>query len=187
MNDEVVEPGGNDVGKFCSLALDAQDNPHISCYDATEGFRNLLYIRQSDGEWQSAETVHANANDTGKYSSLVLDDQDNPHIGFYDGTYGNLLYIRKWGGVWQPVETADDSSDDVGRYASLAFDDRGEPFITYHNSVDGDVWCAYRHLASSVTTQGTVSPDLAIYPNPFGNEGTRVAFRIPEGDVLEFL
>jgi hypothetical protein len=85
---EIVDSAG-DVGYYTSLALDSNDNPHISYCDATN--RDLKYIRMSGGVWSAPITLD-NAGDVGYYTSLALDSNDNPHISYQDHTNIDLKY-----------------------------------------------------------------------------------------------
>ena len=75
------------VGEYSSLALDSNDNPHISYNRWTN--RDLKYAHY-DGSW-NLEIVDSEG-EVGKYTSLVLDSNNNPHISYYDSTNDDLKY-----------------------------------------------------------------------------------------------
>ncbi|OQX18769.1 MAG: hypothetical protein BWK80_37745 [Desulfobacteraceae bacterium IS3] len=87
----------DDAGMYSSIAADSSGNIHISYYAGkwnaayyrSEG--SLNYVNNASGEWIS-EAVD-NQNDTGLYSSLLIDDAGYVHISYYEQTDGNLKYI----------------------------------------------------------------------------------------------
>ncbi len=128
----IVDTTG-DTGRWVSLSVDSQGNPHIS-YNyfldpngAPVG--DLKYATRSGGVWtrQSIDT----AGNVGEYTSIALDSQGNPHISYYDNTNGNLKYARRSGGNWT-VETVE-TTGNVGAYSSLALDAQDNPRIAYQD------------------------------------------------------
>ena len=55
------------VGEYTSLALDSEDNPHISYYDSTNG--DLKYATNKSGAWVT-ETVDSDEH-VGKFTVLI--------------------------------------------------------------------------------------------------------------------
>jgi hypothetical protein len=71
-----VDSSGN-VGQHTSLAIDVEDHPRVSYYDATAGALKYAYLGASG--WMS-ETV------PGEYDSLALDSTGRPSVSYYEGT-----------------------------------------------------------------------------------------------------
>lgn len=129
---ETVDIAGNS-GFFSSLVLDAAGNPHISYCDIVPGQEDcidLKYAQWTGSNW-SIEAVDA-AEDFGRYSSLALDADGNPHISYQAGypRYG-LQYAHRTGSDWA-IETVD-SAEGAGSFTSLALDAAGNPHISYHD------------------------------------------------------
>ena len=81
---ETVEQSGvcTYCGRYASLALDSDDNAHICTWDHldTGAYRHLdlIYARQEESGWHM-EVVDSEGA-VGSFSSLALDNQQNPHI-----------------------------------------------------------------------------------------------------------
>ncbi len=130
-NKNTVDPSQN-VGDYCSIALDSSNHPHISYYDSIN--QDLKYAHWSGSSW-IIETVDSTDN-IGEFTSLALDSNDNTHISYYDATNEDLKYAYFDGSTWT-IKTIDSSSD-VGSYSSLTIDTYDNPHISYydcHNSV----------------------------------------------------
>lgn len=139
---EVVDPASD--CKYTSLALDTNGNPHIAYYDhiATIPLQvgHLKYAVKNGDVW-SIESVDAPEwEDVGKYLSLALDSDGNPHISYYDETNHALKYAVKNHGAWR-IETLEDigyvTEGTGGMSMSTALDSKGYPHISYYNELDG--------------------------------------------------
>lgn len=78
-----------------SLTLDSYDHPHI-CYWGYNKYGNTKYLKYAsyNGYHWIIETIKINKS--GGWSiSLALDNQNNPHIIYYDPVNGDLKYVYK--------------------------------------------------------------------------------------------
>lgn len=139
-HNEMVDESGSD---HVSLALDADDEPHISYYNSSDG--DLMYAHYYGGSWhlQHVETI----SDTGKYTSIQVDSTGMPHIAFWDQGHEAVRYTRRVGADWQTetIAVVGGYGDDI----SLALDAQDRPHITYHDDTlhalrytyyDGAAW-----------------------------------------------
>ncbi|MEE9571656.1 MAG: FG-GAP-like repeat-containing protein, partial [Candidatus Neomarinimicrobiota bacterium] len=87
------------TGRYTSIKIDSNDRPHISYYDRTnENFKYAYYTgtgTESSCAGGSADWVCQTVNSAGsigKWTSLDLDSNYNPHITYYDATNRDLVY-----------------------------------------------------------------------------------------------
>ena len=127
---ETVDTNGSI--SFISIAVDSNDNPHMSYYQwIAPQDAHIKYAKWTGSGW-SIETVDS-IGDLYRYgTSIVLDTNDNPHIGYHDFRKGDLKYA-KWTGSGWSIETVD-SYGDVGGWPSLALDSNDRPHMSYLNS-----------------------------------------------------
>lgn len=115
-----------------SLAIDHLDNLHVSY--STEHL--VRYGRKVNGSW-SVQTIGNLLNRYGYSSSLVLDSQENPHIGYQNYThYHKILEYIYWDGN-QWVKYIPDNTWSVGYHISLVLDSHDRPFIAHIDDLNG--------------------------------------------------
>ncbi len=103
------------------------------------------------------ETVDSDG-DVGCYSSVAIDDDHRPHIGYYDDTNGNLKYAAWTGSGWW-IDTVD-SDGDVGMSTSIALDGTGNPHISYYDSTNGNL--KYTRRSGGTWNTETVDSDGSV-------------------------
>jgi len=127
---------GDDL--YLSMALDSEGNPHISFIEHIEyGNRPLKYAKWNGSSWEIS-TVFNHVGDVGGYTSIAIDEQDNPHISFY----GNLmLKYAHWTGSSWIIETVDSGYEDaIGLFTSIALDSEGNPHFSYISTWFPEPW-----------------------------------------------
>ena len=123
-----------EIGMWSSLALDSNDNPHISYYHYKNGsIGDLKYAKWTGTTWD--KTTVDSTGDVGMHTSIALDLQDNPHVSYYDNTNKDLKYAKWNGTTWD--KTTVDSTGDVGWEPSISVDSKGQPHISYYDVTNG--------------------------------------------------
>lgn len=175
-----------DVGLWTSVAVDSDDYPHISYYDATN--TRLKYATWTGSTWSTEVVDDPPKTDVGQYTSLAL-DPTYPAVGisYYDFTNEDLKYAISNECVWS-IEVADDGNgDNVGQYTSLAFTSSGHPCISYYDDTDDDLLYAEgtpTDLTSSpwLEREGSESARFSFFsqslPNPFTHR-TMITYDLP--------
>jgi hypothetical protein len=135
----------DNVGSDSSLAIDSNDNLHVTYLDNTNG--NLEYMTYDGSSWSTPVSLDSTDN-VGSDSSLAIDSSDNLHVTYRDYTNHNLEYMTHDGSSWStPVSL--DSTDIVGDYSSLAIDSNDNLHVTYRDitnynleymTYDGSSW-----------------------------------------------
>ncbi|MDP6155652.1 MAG: PKD domain-containing protein [Candidatus Thermoplasmatota archaeon] len=125
------------VGNYNSIALDTNNNPHISYYDFSNVYLKYSYY---DGLlWH--DLIADGQFGSGFYTSLALDSNNHPHISYFISGSNDLKYTYFDGVQWH-YEIVD-SQGDVGMWTSLALDSNNLPHISYFDSYNGDLKYAY--------------------------------------------
>ena len=133
------ENGQTINGRFCSLALDARGNPHISFGDNT----STRTIVRATGyyPWSSVSYAPYQGVSPGSYSSLAIDAQGNERLAFYAPSRRSLgcaPYTNV--APYDPfADSIVDQVGDVGQYPSLALDAQGIPRISYYDATSRDL------------------------------------------------
>jgi len=84
----------DDAGAFTGIAVDNQDNLHIS-YCTTDGTRGrLMYITNTSGSW-AKETADEDEPSVGIYCAIDVDPSGNPHISHYDYIDQDVRYSTR--------------------------------------------------------------------------------------------
>lgn len=126
------------VGLYNSLALDVDDNPHISYTDLNPNY-DLRYARWNGSAWE-VEIVDS-ADIVGEDTSLALDKNGDPHISYRDYTNHALKYAWRIGSGWGMKIV--DSTDDVGEWTSIALDSDDKPHVAYFDLSNRDLKYAW--------------------------------------------
>jgi hypothetical protein len=146
---ETVDPAWG-VGRYASIDLDSNHNPHISYYDDFNG--DLKYTYYDGSRWHISK-VDVNG-DVGRSTSIALDMNDHPHIGYNDATNDSLKYARHDGMTWH-IETID-THVWIYRHLSLALDSAGRPHIGYAWTVGPNDELRYARWTGSTWITETV-------------------------------
>eukprot|EP00049_Salpingoeca_infusionum_P018866 m.359109 g.359109 ORF g.359109 m.359109 type:complete len:441 (-) comp18416_c0_seq1:250-1572(-) len=129
----VDSAGGNNEGQHSSIALTSAGNPVICYYDYTSFDLKLAVC--GDAVCSPPQTSVINIDSSGvvgQYSSLALDNSDNPIMSYYDNTNNRLkLAVCNDPTCSNPQISVIDSTGDVGQHTSLALDSNQHPVISY--------------------------------------------------------
>ena len=143
-----------------SIAIDDSDYPHItySYRHKVNGPFELRYARWDGSAWM-IEMVDP-ATNTGRHSSLALDSNGRPHIGYTKITTSfphvefDLRYAR-WDGIEWQLEVVEHVPSWIGE-VSLRLDSVGHPRMSYSAYVDGNSTLKYAAWNGSAWTIETV-------------------------------
>jgi hypothetical protein len=123
------------AGRYASLALDSIGYPHILYHHIVGISRvDLKYARLDHTGWHT-ETVVQNAHSG--YTSIAIDENNNPHLSYFDSFIYALIYVYQDPTGWQ-TETVD-SDGYVGYGCSIALDETGQSHISYIESSVNDL------------------------------------------------
>jgi hypothetical protein len=166
---EIVE-AINDIGSSgTSLALDANDVPHVT-YNGPG--LELRYATRAGGTW-TRETIEPSGCNW--WAPIAFDDENIPCVAY--STAGGLWFARRIGGVWA-IEAVS-ASVLYGSTLSMAIDSEGEPHLLYSPGFDGNLY--YTRRVGGVWTEELIVDweDAAGFSNSIvvdANDEPHIAF-----------
>ncbi|MFA5794757.1 MAG: hypothetical protein WC980_06800 [Candidatus Brocadiia bacterium] len=146
-----------DVGYNTSIAIDSNNNAHISYYDL--GYGDLKYAVNETGDWVC--TTIDSIGDTGHYTSIALDANNKAHISYFDNNNKILRYATNVSGSWVCVTV--DPTYNVGYMTSIALDSNNKAHISYYNLTNGDLKYANNALGAWVCATVDSADDVGYY------------------------
>jgi len=167
-------------GYSVSLALDAQQRPHIVYHDGDQN--DLKYARYNGTAW-SIEKVDS---DSIVSSSMALDSNGRPHISYKSDSDMVLKYAYFDGTDWQ-IETVD-SAYNVGVWSSLALDSGERLHISYYDANNRDLKYAYYDGATwhieTVDSAGEVGSNTSLAFDSL--DRPHISYHQPSGVDLKY-
>jgi len=151
-----------DVGLFASLEIKDGKDFGVSYFD--ESWDDLRFAMGNGSKWDVKVVTGTNSR-AGRYTSLVFDFNQKPHITYFDFSDGMLYEAYQITTTWRfrPI----DLSDTLGS-AALSLETTRNPQVLYYNSLLGSLEIAQR--SSSWTAETVIASRLST--------DQRVAFRI---------
>ena len=154
--ESAIGPYVDNSGRYSDIALDTGDNVYISSFEEiSQGDNCVVLFTKNFSGWNKETIACGPGADFGKYTSLVLDANNDPHVTFC--AHDQLHYAVRKDDLWE-VQTLDD--DGITGYwtgLSLSSDDR--PHVVYYNAVEADL-LFIRELPSPQV--GTVDPATGV-------------------------
>ncbi|MCP4230266.1 MAG: hypothetical protein GY771_08970, partial [bacterium] len=146
----------DNTGYNSCLELDSLENPHI-VYNRSNPMRELAYATINFHSAHPQWYTHTITDSWGGFA-FALDDNDMPHISFYNRYFRALLYAYYDSEGW--VITPVDRYANIMSRTSIAIDQEGNPHISYYDSLNGDLkyarWNGSSWVISVVDSVGDV-------------------------------
>lgn len=180
--------GSYGVGVYNSLAIDSNNQPHISFLNLNIG--SLDYATKKDGQWErqyvdrvSLDNPHALTS--GSYTSIKLDSNDYPHISYFEADDDDLRYTYYDGSTWKIwIMDGHIYGDAAGLGSSIYLDEDDTPFISYR--LDGDVKFMWRDdtdwywYYEFVDTQADLTQQTSLAMGPDGRLHLSYGYRVSD-------
>jgi hypothetical protein len=112
-----------------NLALDSEDNPHLT-FMLYEGNYRILYYAFRDGQEWITEALTTDFS-AGQYNSLVLDEAGLPHVAYLNQSTGNIMVAFNDGSGWQHAAVVESEGGRYFSHISLALDANDHPHIAF--------------------------------------------------------
>lgn len=168
---EIADGAGaanDDVGLYASLALDRLGNPWVAYFDRSHGRLKLAW--KSAGEWKTLFLPGAEGQVLGRSCRLRLDQEDLPHLGYFNESTGRpevarLLSDGRW--VVEPIFPTPlagwggSFGGEIGRRLDLVLGGNGQEWLFFSDPADGALRVAGKQAADWQVLEVEPGPDAA--------------------------
>jgi hypothetical protein len=146
-HEEIVDPQLGSTS-YCSIAVDANDNPHI-IYTPELVNRPMRYAHWNGTAWVIEDVIVQ----SGLLSpSLAMDSVGEPHVVYTSGRGTEVDYAVRSGGTWSFETIAVIPGDQQALATSLVLDPLGQPHVAYDQHFAVGIRYATRTEAGWTTT-----------------------------------
>ncbi|MDD2714514.1 MAG: hypothetical protein PHW04_01335 [Candidatus Wallbacteria bacterium] len=142
--------------KNTALALDSQGNPGIAYFDSNKNY--LKYVKYN-GNWDNIETIPQSSVNSATRICLDFDENDVPHIAFYDPIQHSVIYANKTGGSWSSIYTAT-GADAAGLNFSFRLQSGTKAYLSYYDTQNKDLKLAVYNGSSWLSSTISSSDDV---------------------------
>jgi hypothetical protein len=144
-HEEIVDPEPGSTG-YCSIAVDANDNPHIA-YTPELANRPMRYAHWDGTAWLMEDVIVQG----GLLSpSLTLDSAGEPHLAYTKGSGTEVDYALRSGGTWSFETIAVIPGQALA--TSLVLDSLDRPHVAYDEFLAVGIQYATRTPAGRTTS-----------------------------------
>ncbi len=160
----VIESDGHD-GWDNSLAFDSQGNLHTASVDPGGG--GIEYAVRINGSWDKS-SIGTESTFYQYATTIVIDDNDIPHIAFYLDTDNTLYYLKKDGNNWLSAQV----DDNGGMFPSMIIDQNGIVRIAYYSRIGASLSGTVK-MASLIDNNWAISEVTSLSNAPISRPGAR--------------
>ena len=161
-NIQVVDESGNS-GYSSSISIDNKNNPHISYWKKMDkyGDKKLMYAKWNGSNWNIEEITSG----VEFLTSIALDKNDNPYIGFYSTNKSHFGYATFTGLNWS-INFPSNFSPNMnapGKYLDIYLDSINNLNIAYSDGHTGGklyYWVSSKN--KSIIVDGDNVKDVSI-------------------------
>ncbi|MBN2166804.1 MAG: hypothetical protein JW717_11055 [Marinilabiliaceae bacterium] len=146
-NRQIIDSTGNNIGMYCTLALDQSDNPIIVYVDGD--YLDLRLIEYKNNKWNRYNIDTSGY--TGWSAGIALDKNNVPHVCFENGAYMfepasvfGINYMKREQNNWirEAIEEWQVHVPSSSTYIALTSE--GVPVIGYNSVNDGYYYLAFK-------------------------------------------
>lgn len=166
-----IDDSTDDVGKYASLAFNADNKPAVAYYNATD--KDLKFIEEGSSSW-SKQTIHSSGS-VGTWCSLDFSEDGDAGISYHRESGDSLWFAfrNEGGAIFLPYGVKSPAgSENWGQHSDFKFAPNGRPYIVHRDMDSLEMHMTY--FTQNVT--GTAGEFTAANWNTFNVMGTPSGF-----------
>ena len=130
----------DEVGRYTSIAIGADNNPVISYYDITNSGLKVVHCGNITCSSENTVTTLDSSDDFGRYTSIAIGSDNLPVISYRDDSNAAFKVLHCGNITCSSGNTKTTvDSDNVGTYTSIAIGADNNPVISYFDFINRDL------------------------------------------------